>query len=221
MAKQTILSANQVKILTVIAESPAIAEKFYLTGGTALAEYYLQHRLSEDLDFFSENEFNPMDVYVWWQAQAKKLGIKKIKTETSFNRNLFFLTLADKEVIKTEFTYFPFPRIKKLRKKGGLQIDSLLDIAVNKVFTIYQRSRARDYIDLYLICQQEKFKIKDLIKQAKVKFDWHIDYLQLGSQFLLVTKAVDMPKMIIDLPNKDWKKFFLEEAVKLKSSIVK
>lgn len=221
MAKQTILSANQRKILAVITGSSAITEKFYLTGGTALAEYYLQHRLSEDLDFFSENEFNPTDVYAWWRTHAKKLGIKKIKTATSFNRNLFFLTLADKEVIKTEFTYFPFPRIAKRKKKGVLQIDSLLDIAVNKLFTIYQRARARDYIDLYLICQQEKFKIKDLIKQAKVKFDWHIDYLQLGSQFLLATKAVDMPKMIIDLPAEKWQRFFLNEAVKLKNSIIK
>jgi predicted nucleotidyltransferase component of viral defense system len=30
---------------------------FYLTGGTALAAYYLRHRLSEDLDFFAEKEF--------------------------------------------------------------------------------------------------------------------------------------------------------------------
>ena len=28
-------------------------EQFYLAGGTALAEYYLGHRLSFDLDFFT------------------------------------------------------------------------------------------------------------------------------------------------------------------------
>ncbi|MEW5692252.1 MAG: nucleotidyl transferase AbiEii/AbiGii toxin family protein [Candidatus Hydrogenedentota bacterium] len=31
-------------------------QKFYLTGGTALSEFYLKHRISEDLDFFCENE---------------------------------------------------------------------------------------------------------------------------------------------------------------------
>ena len=31
-------------------------EQFYLTGGTALAEFYLGHRLSFDLDFFTAEE---------------------------------------------------------------------------------------------------------------------------------------------------------------------
>ena len=31
---------------------------FYLTGGTALSIFYLHHRLSEDLDFFSEEDFH-------------------------------------------------------------------------------------------------------------------------------------------------------------------
>jgi len=32
------------------------AENFFLTGGTALAEYYLGHRESHDLDFFTRQE---------------------------------------------------------------------------------------------------------------------------------------------------------------------
>ena len=31
---------------------------FYFTGGTALSFFYLQHRYSEDLDFFSERKFS-------------------------------------------------------------------------------------------------------------------------------------------------------------------
>jgi hypothetical protein len=40
---------------------------FYLTGGTALAEFYLQHRLSEDLDFFSEQEVESQAIAVFWK----------------------------------------------------------------------------------------------------------------------------------------------------------
>jgi predicted nucleotidyltransferase component of viral defense system len=29
---------------------------FFLTGGTALAEFYLEHRLSEDIDLFTTNQ---------------------------------------------------------------------------------------------------------------------------------------------------------------------
>lgn len=40
------------------------AAGFYLTGGTALSAYYLNHRISDDLDFFSEQEFSTTSVHI-------------------------------------------------------------------------------------------------------------------------------------------------------------
>lgn len=55
MAKK-ILSSQQQLLLDLISEQKDITNNFYLSGGTALAEYYLHHRLSEDLDFFTFEE---------------------------------------------------------------------------------------------------------------------------------------------------------------------
>jgi predicted nucleotidyltransferase component of viral defense system len=216
---KTILSKNQKKILETISQGKEICHVFYLTGGTALAEYYLKHRLSEDLDFFSEEEFNPEEVSLFFAKNRKSLEIKKVDFQQSFNRNLFFLRLKS-DVIKTEFTYFPFPRIEKKIKKNNLHIDSLIDIAVNKLFTIYQNPRSRDFIDLYLIIKKTNWKIEDLVKKAKIKFDWHIDYLQLGSKFILAKTVKDYPKMITKIKNKDWQNFFAKQAEKLGSRIL-
>ena len=54
MAPETILSENQQIILKLISSNSYIKDNFYLGGGTALADFYLKHRFSEDLDFFSE-----------------------------------------------------------------------------------------------------------------------------------------------------------------------
>ncbi|MBW2708388.1 MAG: nucleotidyl transferase AbiEii/AbiGii toxin family protein, partial [Deltaproteobacteria bacterium] len=35
-----------------------VDDTFYLTGGTALGRYYLEHRYSEDLDLFVNRETN-------------------------------------------------------------------------------------------------------------------------------------------------------------------
>ncbi len=218
MAK-TILSGNQIKVLKVISGNDAICRKFYLTGGTALAEYYLRHRLSEDLDFFSEEEFNPQAISVFLAKNKKSLGIRKIDFQQSFNRNLFFLHLK-KDIIKTEFTYFPFPRIEKIAKKDKLYIDSLIDIATNKLFAIYQKPRSRDFIDLYLIIKKTGWKIDELVKKAKIKFDWHVDYLQLGSQFISAETVRDYPRMLIKLENKIWKNFFAEQARQFGKKII-
>jgi len=214
-----ILTKNQVALLELIGKEKYLTNNFFLTGGTALAAFYLNHRLSEDLDFFSEKEVDTSILNVFFKKHRKILGITKIDFEQSYNRNLYFLHFAN-EVLKTEFTYFPFPRFEIGKKEHGVTLESLEDIAVNKLFTIYQRTKARDYIDLYCICKLKGYKISDLIKQAKQKFDWHIDPIQLGTQFIKAQDAPDLPKMLIDLKLDEWQSFFISEAKKLKKDIL-
>lgn len=215
----SVLTDRQKLFLKEIGGNKWLCENFYLTGGTALAGFYLQHRYSEDLDFFSQEEFDPMQIDIFLKDVKPKLGFKEVDFQQSFNRNLFFLKYDD-EVIKTEFTYFPFPRIEKGEVRDGVAVDSLLDIAVNKVFTIHQQARARDFIDLYFLCREKGFEIADLIKKAKIKFDWHIDQMQLGTQFLKAYEVEDFPQMIKELPNEEWQQFFMDEAKKFESDVI-
>lgn len=215
----SILSENQKRILNLLSAEKKICARFYLTGGTALSEFYLQHRLSEDLDFFSEEEFDPADVSSLLKKIQPAAGILNVRFEQSFNRNLFFLELEN-DTIKTEFTYFPFPRIEKKRKIGELYVDSLLDIAVNKVFTIYQKPRARDFIDLYCILQKEQWTIADLTQKAQIKFDHYIDPLQLGAQFLRATELLDYPTLLVAMDTALWQGFFIEDAKKLRGDVL-
>lgn len=218
--EKTILNKNQANLLEAVSRDNQICGNFYLTGGTALSEFYLRHRLSEDLDFFSEKEFEISAINVFFAKNKKKLRIKKIDFQQSFNRNLFFVDFGGSSV-KTEFTFFPFPRIEKKIKKGGLFIDSAVDIAVNKLFTIYQKPRSRDFIDLYFINKKFGFKIADLIKKAKIKFDFHIDLLQMGSQFMLAKEVRDYPIMLTKRNNCEWQNYFASEAAVFSGKILK
>lgn len=215
-----ILTPIQIALLKKIGSTKALRDRFYFTGGTPLAAFYLQHRYSEDLDFFSEEEIDVAALNLFFHTIKAEFGIKAIDFQQSYNRNLFFLTFVNNEVLKTEFTYFPFPRIEKGRSQFALDVDSLLDIAVNKLFTIYQRTKARDYIDLYLLCHDHKLSMADLVLKARIKFDSHIDPLQLGTQFMKATGAEDYPRMIRPLPTNEWHAFFIEEAKKLKTQII-
>lgn len=219
MNSASILSDNQKKILELLSLEDSICNNFYLTGGTALAEFYLHHRLSEDLDFFSEEEFDSQSIFVFLKKIQKEAGIQEIEYQQSFNRNLFFLHVGE-EVIKTEFTYFPFTRIEQKDKIGKLFIDSLIDIATNKFFTIYQNPRSRDFIDLYLIVQSNPdTSLEVLIKYARVKFDTPIDPLQLGAQYMKAGELKDYPHMLGKLDEKTWQSYFLQEAKKLSGKV--
>lgn len=219
---KSILSKNQKDILAIISKDKLICDNFYLTGGTALAEFYLHHRLSEDLDFFSENEFEPQGISIFLEKIKNKAKIKRVEYQQSFNRNLFFLDLFDGDKIKMEFTYFPFARIEKKEKIGDLFVDSVLDIAVNKVFTIYQKPRARDFIDLYFILKKYKALLPDdLVKKAQIKFGNYIDPIQLGAQYMKAKELKDFPKMLMNIKENIWQDFFIAEAKKLSSKIIK
>ena len=170
--------------------------------------------------FFSENEFDESGLNVFFQGLRKHLGITKINFRKTYNRKIFFCHLKNNEILKTEFVYYPFPRIERGRREYGIEIDSVLDIAVNKLFTIYQRSKARDYIDLYYLCTEKGFSITELIAMAKAKFDFHIDPMQLGCQFYKAKEVLDYPKMIKNIKHEVWKNFFIEEAKKFRKDIL-
>lgn len=214
-----ILTAEQIAILEYLGKNKSFVKQFYLTGGTPLAAFYLHHRYSEDLDFFSEQEVDPVSVRVLLKGFKAGAGITRIDFQQSMNRNLFFLEFG-KDTLKTEFTYFPFSRIEKGRVEYGLSVDSAIDIAVNKLFTIYQRNKARDYIDLYMLCKNYEFGIADLIKLAKLKFDWHIEPIQLATQFLKAETAAEYPRMLVKMPDAEWQDFFRGEAKKIKPEII-
>ena len=51
------------KILVYIITCDVLPEKTYLAGGTAVY-FYLKHRISVDLDFFTPFEFNP-EIFIY------------------------------------------------------------------------------------------------------------------------------------------------------------
>ncbi|MBI4037051.1 nucleotidyl transferase AbiEii/AbiGii toxin family protein [Candidatus Daviesbacteria bacterium] len=218
MPNRNILTKTQQLFLELLGKQP-FSRKFYLSGGTALVGFYIPYRYSEDLDFFSEEEIKIEGIITFLKSIKNNLGFESIDFNTSFNRNLFFLKFPN-ETLKLEFTYYPFKQLNTSKEEFGIKIDSIEDIAVNKIFTIYQNPRSRDFIDLYMIINKYNFTIKDLIKNAKIKFDWHVDPLKLGAQFLLAKDLKDYPRLVDQLNEKEWQSFFIEEAMKLSEEII-
>lgn len=216
-----ILTTLQKNFIELFSKIKGLKSRFYLTGGTALAAYYLNHRYSEDLDFFSLNQVDILEINVFLKKIKTGLQIKKTDFQQSFNRNLFFLH-TKKEILKVEFTYFPFEQIEKPIQKDGILIDSITDIAVNKAFTVVQNPRARDFIDLYFILEKYKeLSLPKILKLARGKFDAQIDPLQLGTQLLKSKDIQDLPRMLQKIGHQQWRSFFINQAKLLSKEIFK
>jgi len=102
--------------------------------------------------------------------------------EHLYDRQIF--TFQKKPVLKIEFTKYPFPNLLRHVEKNGIQVDSLLDIGTNKLFTIFDRNEPKDFVDLYFILQE--IPLKKLVVGVKKKFDVTISSLTLGAELLKV-----------------------------------
>jgi predicted nucleotidyltransferase component of viral defense system len=220
--EKSILTPHQREVLEIISREKYFTQRFYLAGGTALAEFYLKHRISEDLDLFNEKqEINPIPAARFFKNKSKILKLAKTETKRVFGLYSFFLHFQDREVLKVDFNYYPFPRIEKGIKFNNLQIESIYDIGVDKVHTVVLKPRARDFIDIYFIIKEKGYKFEELLMQAKAKFDWDISLIDLGTRFIEASKFTDYPRMLKEIDHQEWQNFFLKEAKKLKGKIFK
>jgi predicted nucleotidyltransferase component of viral defense system len=80
-----LLTAAQLKILELFRDLPD-AEHYYLTGGTALAEFYLGHRRSFDLDLFTAERgiILPFSRMMEERFREKGFAIRPIRRLESF-----------------------------------------------------------------------------------------------------------------------------------------
>lgn len=219
MGKTSVLKRHHKEFLELVLKEPYLLKRFYWTGGTVLAEFYLHHRESEDIDLFSESqEIHLPSINKFIGIAGTKLHTNKIVHRQFLGLHTYIFTLSTIQ-LKVDFNYYPFPRIKKGHKWKGLEIDSIQDIAVNKLHTISTKARERDFVDLYFILKKENWNLKKLIILAKTKFDWHIDPIQLGQTFTQVVAVKDVPNMLVPFDRKEMENFFLTQSKELQTDI--
>jgi len=177
-----------------------------------LSVFYLHHRQSDDLDFFSEKKLNDEVLTEFINKISLKIKLKHRFTTIEKTR-IFEFEKNKKLFLKVDFAQYPYPRLQKSKIYQGIAIDSLLDIATNKLLVISQRSDIKDFVDLYFLLK--KFTLWDLMHAVEKKFKREIDLFSLGADFLKVKEFDFLPKMTIPLELKNLHQFFEKEAKKL------
>lgn len=208
MGKIQILT-NEQRIILDEVKQDSFFRDFYLTGGTALSAFYLYHRYSEDLDFFTEKPFNIQEVDTILQKWADKYHF----TFTSEFRQVVYvsyLTFQNKEVLKVDFAHYAHKRLQPGEKREDITIDSITDIATNKLLTITQRRAVKDFVDLYFLL--ESYTIWDLLQGVRIKFRRELEPFMIAADFLWVEKFDFLPRMIKQLTLEELKAFFRQKA---------
>lgn len=213
MGKVSILTPEQTTFFDQVSNNEYIRSRFYFTGGTALSECYLRHRFSEDLDFFTEKQYETMIIGNFVTALSNKLHFTFTSELIEGSLYRFQIMFQKVEPLKVDFSHYEGNRVKKGIIYKKIDVDSLLDIAVNKIRTVQQRESVKDFVDLYFLLQE--FSIWDLIDGVKIKFNNKIEPWVLAADLINVESFQNMPRMIKPLTLMQLKKFFRKEAEQL------
>ena len=213
----SMITEPQKKLIAIASEAPLIKNHFWLAGGTALAEFYLKHRKSRDLDFFTDSREDFKTAVREFESTAQKTGIEldvDKKTDT-FAR---YTCTIDDEAIKVEFCVdAPYRFQPTVESPLGIRVENSIDIACNKLSALYDRFEIRDYVDVYFI-HKEMCGLDKLIPWAKQKHGGMVNqYLAIAfNRIKDVPEDFPMfPDILKHLDKKDMRETFLRYAARL------
>ena len=210
LSPKDILSVLQWEFLSFFFQG---APPFFLTGGTALSAFYLQHRYSEDLDLFTldSDAFDRVPLYAADTATRLTAFVASLQTAPQFHR--YKLSRKGESVI-VDFVREVVPQISEKKNRfEGIIVDTLEDITANKVCTVISRAEIKDYIDIYFL-GRAGHPLENYIKEAQRK-DAGVSQAALAylmSEFRL-SKVPDF--MVAPIALKDLQEYFQSLARKL------
>jgi Nucleotidyl transferase AbiEii toxin, Type IV TA system len=153
---------------------------FNLVGGTALA-FYMGHRKSVDIDLFSNFTFDASQlIEIIQQDYPLQLF------NTASNTIKGSIENVNVDIIAHRYPYLNEPSVI-----DGIQILSLPDLIAMKLNAIsISGQRSKDFVDIYFILEENRFKITDMLKFYQMKYNQRGDMHILKS--LIYFEDVDL-----------------------------
>ena len=161
-------------------------DRFFLTGGGALAGFHLGHRETLDLDLFTTS--GPMDEGSRALAEvARHLGasFEQLRSAPDFRRAL--LKRGQDSVI-VDLVFERVPQIVGEKPTvDSIRLDPPEEILANKLCTLLSRAELRDLVDVWAL-ERAGYRIEDALPAASRKdggltpaqLAWVLSEVQIG-----------------------------------------
>lgn len=196
--------AVSAKTLSLIGRLGDGIKGFYLAGGTGLA-LQLGHRVSEDLDFFSDEAF---------EAEAMETLVKPDKVISMRPQTLHCI----KEGVRLSFLFYDVPLRYPVHLWHGIRVAAWQDIVAEKMKTLSQRGAKKDFWDIYsVIVSISSIEEIGYLFLKRIKHTWINSYHVLKSLVYFEDAEKDPdPILLPDGKNPKWKtiKRFFEKNIK-------
>ncbi|MCL2167606.1 MAG: nucleotidyl transferase AbiEii/AbiGii toxin family protein [Lentimicrobiaceae bacterium] len=152
-----ILTKEQKELLPFLQK---FKREFYLVGGTAIA-LQIGHRQSVDFDLFKQSNLN-------FTRIQKKISVEKFSYQIT--RKVTEQINIDINSVKVTFFQYPYFIDAKVNFENCMRMPDLLTLAAMKAFALGQRSKWKDYVDLYFLLKNY-YTLDEVSNKAKELFN--------------------------------------------------
>jgi len=181
-------------------QSLPVLNDFYLVGGTALALHY-GHRMSVDLDFFTDNEF---DTHILIDSFKEKYKLQIL----SQAKNTLTLNIRS---VKADFIRHNYPLLNPVQTMEGIKLLSVEDIAAMKLNSMMNRGSKKDFYDIDELLNH--FNLMELISFYNSKYDFSSQLILLKSLVYFVDAEQEPDPVSIKSKNWDSVKQKINDSV--------
>jgi len=152
------------ELLKILMKYDSLRQTF-LVGGTALA-LQLGHRISVDIDLFSETDFDTNEILSELRQDLElQVIIQKEKNSLIINARK---KNTNNEFVKVDFVKYAYPLLKELKNEDGIRLLSVEDIIPMKLSAIANRGAKKDFFDIYEL--MKTYSLSDMFELFSKKY---------------------------------------------------
>lgn len=200
------LLPDTLRAIQLVSGMPEI-KNAYLAGGTALA-LQIGHRISVDLDFFTQEQFDERELS------------KQLSTHKEFVQTGTALWTVWGKIGETKFSifYYKYPLLEETVTFEGIRIASLADIAAMKIHALEERGTRRDFVDVYFLAK--RYTLEQMLEFYQGKYAVLEDHLYSILRSLDYFEDAEreeqrMPHMNTSINWEEVKEYFRKETHRL------
>ena len=174
---------------------------FRLVGGTALS-LYLGHRMSVDIDLFTDAPYGTVDFYAIEKFLKSNFGY----VDGDFGGNpamgkSYLVGSNVNTLVKLDIYYATDPFFQESVIIDGIRFASIEEIIAMKVDVIQRGGRKKDFWDIHGLLG--KYTVDKMIALHALRFQWTHNEALIRANFLQFGNA-DLEPDPVCLKNKEW-----------------
>ena len=196
------LLPDTVRAIKLVSKIPAV-KKSCLAGDIALA-LQLGHRISVDLDFFTQTDFD------------EKILERDLLAFPEFNKDGVAWKTIWGKIGKTKFSlfYYKYPLLDPTVEFSGIQLASTKDIAAMKIQALGDRGTKRDFVDLYFLSKIYSMdQMLNFYNQKYGDLKEKLYHLLRSFDYFEDAEKDPMPNLINDLSWDKAKEYFHNQTI--------